>query len=505
MNLNEINNQLDLLPQYLGGHLTLTVLALALGIFICIPLGCLVSRVKRLQWPTLALAGILQTIPGIALLALMVPILGQIGFLPALIALTIYSFMPILRNTVTGILEVDEAVSEAARGIGMTDLQRLLKIELPLSMPVIIAGIRTAAVWVVGTATLATPVGATSLGNYIFSGLQTQNLSAVIVGCVFAALLAIVLDLLIRLIEIAAARRSIRLGIISTLLTILLLLGGMFPALVDSRGPAKDKIIVGSKPFSEQYILADLLALRLRNAGFEVDKRPGMGSIILFQALTKGEVDCYVDYSGTIWSNVMNRNDIPDRDTILSEIKSWLMAEYGILCPGTLGFENTYSLAIKAETAKKYNLEDITDLAPISGEFSMASDYEFFGRPEWESLCDTYNLEFNDLISMDPSLMYQAIDKGRVDVISAYSTDGRIAAYDLVVLDDPRQAIPPYDAILLISPENADNAAMIDALSELLGAIDNELMRRANMMVDLENLPSDSAADFLNSSIDPGK
>jgi osmoprotectant transport system permease protein len=215
MTAGSVAEQLRLLPDYLGGHMFLTLIALAVGIVICVPLGLVISRVRWLQWPTLAIVGVLQTIPGLALLALMVPLLGTIGVVPALLALIVYSFLPVLRNTVTGITGIDSSVVEAARGIGMTDLQMLRLVELPLALPVIVAGVRTAAVWVVGTATLATPVGATSLGNYVFSGLQTQNVAAILVGCVAAATLAIVLDQLIRLMEVATSRRSRRLAIVA--------------------------------------------------------------------------------------------------------------------------------------------------------------------------------------------------------------------------------------------------------------------------------------------------
>ena len=236
MNQNLIA-QLALLPVTLGHHLLLSVSALLTGIFICFPLAILISRVRALQWPALTFASIVQTIPGLALLALMVPLLGQIGFLPAFIALVLYSMLPILHNTVTGILGVDRSVMEAARGIGMTSTQQLLKVELPLAAPVIIAGVRTSTVWVVGTATLATPVGATSLGNYIFSGLQTQNPTAVLVGCVAAAALAMTLDQLISLLERSARQHSRRAGMAAAIGLLLLLSAGLAPLILKSRPP----------------------------------------------------------------------------------------------------------------------------------------------------------------------------------------------------------------------------------------------------------------------------
>ncbi|MBD3232583.1 MAG: ABC transporter permease subunit [candidate division Zixibacteria bacterium] len=498
--------QLKLLPDYLGHHLLLTLIALITGILVCVPLGLLVTRVKALQWPTLAVASVLQTIPGIALLALMVPLLGKIGLIPALLALIIYSFLPILRNTVTGVLNVDSSVVEAARGLGMSDRQILYKIELPLALPVLIAGIRTATVWVVGTATLATPVGATSLGNFVFSGLQTQNVAAIIVGCVAAALLAIVLDQLVRLIEIATSGRNGILGAAAIISLLLLIGAGLSPMIINASGskvPAQT-IVVGSKPFTEQYILAQTISDRLRESGFKTDIRSGMGSMVLFEAMENGEIDCYVDYTGTIWSNVMKRKDVPSRKEVLQQMTAWLRQKHDILCLGPLGFENTYGLAVREEDARAYRLTAIADLTPRAPELLIGSDYEFFLRPEWESLRDSYHLDFKKKITMDPVLMYRAISQGEVDVISAYSTDGRIAAYGLVVLEDPRQALPPYDAVLLLSSHVANHPELTEALGVLIAGIDDDSMRQANKLVDLDGVSVDSAAAFLRNGFEPG-
>jgi osmoprotectant transport system permease protein len=503
MTYNSIAEQLRLLPYYLGSHLLLTLLALITGIIICVPCGVLITRVKSLQWPTLTIAGILQTIPGIALLAIMVPLLGRIGFLPALIALIIYSVLPILRNTVTGILGVDKSVLEAARGIGMTDMQSLFKVEFPLALPVIVAGIRTAAVWVVGTATLATPVGATSLGNYVFSGLQTQNISAILVGCVAAAALAIIIDQTIRLTEKTVSRRNFKLAALTTAVILILFAAGLSPLANKSKfGASGETVVIGSKPFTEQYILAKLVADELANNGFQEDIRSGMGSIILFEALANNEVDCYIDYSGTVWTNVMKRDDLPQREQILKEMTSWLKNKYGIVCLGPLGFENTYALAVRRETAEQYGLNTIDDLSLLSPDFSMGSDYEFFTRPEWKSLRDNYNLNFKKLITLDPTLMYSAIAQKQVDVISAYSTDGRIVDFNLVVLNDTRQALPPYDAVLLLSEDASKNPDLIHILKDFIGEINDNAMRNANKIVDVDGQSVDSAAIYLENLID---
>lgn len=493
-----LSAQLNLLPDYLSHHLLLSLTALAAGIIICLPLALLITRVKPLQTPVLALASMMQTIPGIALLALMVPLLGMIGFFPAVIALFIYSILPILRNTVTGITGIDKSITEAAQGIGMTSAQSLWKVELPLALPVIIAGIRTSAVWVIGTATLSTPVGATSLGNYIFSGLQTQNHTAVLVGSLAAATLAIVLDALIRLVETAAKLRSRRRAMIAIALLVAVISLGLSPLIRSSSDSAKPLVVVGAKTFTEQYILSELLSSRLREAGFNAESRSSLGSTVLFEALVNGSVDCYVDYSGTIWANQMKRSDLLPPDSLIIEMSLWLKDEHDILCLGPLGFENTYALALPEQLADSLNVRSINDLAPFSPQLSIASDYEFFGRPEWKSLSLQYGLAFKDKKSLDHSLMYPAVANRQVDVISAYSTDGWIVDYNLRVLTDPLHALPPYDAVLLLSPKAARNRRLVAALKGLVRHIDSGLMRQANKIVDVDGRTVAEAASFIS-------
>jgi len=507
------------LPELLAGHLLLTVTALAIGITISIPLGIAASRSRRLRGPALTATSLIQTVPSMALLALMVPLLGgMIGFVPAFVALTLYSMLPVLRNTVTGILEIDPAMTEAARGVGMTDRQSLYYVELPLAAPFIIAGVRTATVWVVGMATLSTPVGAPSLGNYIFFGLQTRNWVAVVFGCVAAALLAIVLDQLIRLLETSARRRSPMLGIAAGVGLALLLAIGLWPmargqrarvATTSSHRPvsvethaalrpmAGRSLTVGSKGFTEQYILAGLLALRLEEAGARVERRPNMGSTILFDALRSGSVDVSVDYTGTVWNTIMGRAEALERTAMFIEVAAHLRAEYGILTLGRLGFENAYALTMERSRAAALGVRSIADLAQVDERLTIASDPEFFGRPEWARVREIYRLGDVRTRGMDSTFMYGAVRHGEVDIITAYTTDGRITAFDLVVLEDPYQALPPYDAILLLSPAAGADPDLVAALRPLVNAISAEIMRTANLMVDLEGADVAEAAAWL--------
>lgn len=491
--------QLSLLPDYLSRHLMLSVLALAIGIALSLPLALFVTRVRALCSPVLMVASAIQTIPSLALLALMVPLLRQIGFVPALIALILYSVLPVVRNTVTGIDDVDADLIEAGRGLGMTETQLLFKVQLPLAMPVIIAGIRTAAVWVVGIATLSTPVGATSLGNYIFSGLQTQNYTAVVVGCVAAAMLAIALDGLIRVMEVAASRRKRSLIGGTVLATLALLAVGLWPSLFTSSPRAdRPEVLIGTKTFTEQYILADLIAARLEAAGFRARTLESLGSTVAFDALVTGQIDCYVDYTGTIWANYMNRTNNPGRDDILSAVGEWLRERHGIELVARLGFENTYALAMTRSRAAELGVRTIEDLAADAASLRFGGDYEFFGRPEWRDLASRYGLEFLDLVTMDPTLMYSAVANGEVDVISAFSTDGRIPAFGLTILEDTRAALPPYDAVLLMSPGAAERLPELrSTLAALDGVIDAEAMQAANRHVDLDGGSVTDAASML--------
>jgi osmoprotectant transport system permease protein len=358
------------------------------------------------------------------------------------------------------------------------------------------AGVRTAAVWVIGTATLSTPIGQTSLGNYIFAGLQTQNWVFVLFGCVAAAVLALLVDQLLALIErgySARSRARMAAGAAGLLLTLVL-------ALVPNAMQAAGSYAIGAKPFGEQYILAALMQDRLRATGLTAGRRDGLGSAVILDALAAGDIDAYVEYTGTVWANQLKRTDVPARAEVLKAVADWLKAERGIVTLGGLGFENAYALAMKRERALALGVKSIGDLARHAPTLSIAGDYEFFSRPEWKAIRETYGLNFGRERTMQAELMYPAAGAAEVDVISAYTSDGRIAEYDLVVLEDPKQAIPPYDAILLVSPRRADDQAFLEALRPLVGAIDVGVMREANRRASTGATP-EAAARWLDEKI----
>ena len=278
------------LPDYLGSHVRVSATALALGLAISLPLALIARNRPVLRGTMLGIASVVQTVPGLALLALFYPLLlalaalslqwfgasfSAFGFLPAVLALALYSMLPVLRNTITGLDGVDPALIEAAKGVGMTTRQSLFIVELPLALPVMMAGIRTATVWVIGTATLSTPIGQTSLGNYIFAGLQTQNWVFVLFGCFSAALLALAVDQLLALIEIGLRERSRLKTLIGALGVVALVIATLLPGLAATKATYR----VGAKTITEQYVLSSLIAQTLRGGASLQQRAKGLAPV----------------------------------------------------------------------------------------------------------------------------------------------------------------------------------------------------------------------------------
>ncbi|GGD80984.1 ABC transporter permease/substrate-binding protein [Croceicoccus mobilis] len=490
--MNAFDAALAQVPALLQAHLALSLTALVLACAIGLPVALVAVGRPALRTAVLGVTSVVQTIPGLALLALFYPALllaGRVtgldipalGFLPAVMALTLYAMLPIVRNAVTGIEQVDPVLVDVANGLGMTGVQRLRMVQIPLAAPVILAGVRTAAIWTIGTATLATTVGQPTLGNLIFSGLQTENWTAVLVGCLFAAVIAIVADALLGLLESGLSRRSRVRQIIAGLgLAALCILP--FAPLTSDGGP--DTVTIGAKNFSEQYILAELMAGRLQEAGFKTERRDNLGSAVAYRALASGDIDVYVDYTGTLWANVLGRDDRPSRDDMLSALSRELDRRDGVLLLEPLGFENAYALAMRRDRAAREGIASLADLARVSPGMTLGTDLEFTDRPEWQSVEDGYAMRFGDTVQYSPTFMYRAIADGSVDAISAFSSDGRIKALDLVTLSDPRGRLPRYDAVILLSPHARKDKALVAALSGLGGSIDIDTMRQANLMVD---------------------
>jgi len=478
----------------LTAHIVLASSAIGLGVLVALPLAVWAARSPLVARVALGFASLVQTIPALALLALFFPVLlslravfGEelptLGFLPALLALALYALLPILRNAVTAQANLDPGVLEAADGVGMTGWQRLTLVEAPLSAPFIMAGIRTASVWTIGAATLSTTIGQPSLGDPIFAGLQTQNWVLVLAGCFASAGLALVVDALLGLVERGLANRS-RWQWGSGLVAVAT---GLLFALSSQFGDDEDRIVIGSKQFSESIILAQLIGQQLEKEGFAVEYRTGLGSAILHGAVASSNVDISVDYTGTVWTNELKRTDNPGREAMFEEIDRWEEENTGTLVLGRLGFENAYAFAMRRDTAAELGVASLQDLVAVAPDLVVGGDPEFFERPEWIAVRDAYGMRFKETRNFSPTFMFNALEAREADAISAYSSDGRLAAETYILLEDPLGALPSYDAMLMVSPRLSQNTAAIEALKPLIGAISVEAMRATNYSVDRED------------------
>lgn len=499
-------------PSLLSAHIQLSAAAIFLGLVLALPLGILAARHLRFGRILLGFASLVQTIPSLALLALFYPLLlalsslfppsvplPALGFLPSLLALTLYALLPIIRNLATALTQIDGGIILAADAMGMTPGQKLKWVEMPLALPALMDGIRIASVWTIGAATLATTVGQPSLGNMIFSGLQTQNWVLVLVGCMSAAGLALMVDGLLAMAGYGLRHRGRAFWLAPVLAMILVPMGlYIWPA----TGTGRPTVTVGAKNFSEQFILARLIGHRLEQAGYRVQYKENLGSAIIYDALSANDVDIYVEYSGTLWANAMGRTERASRQEMAEQISAWVRHNDGVRNLGALGFENAYALAMRGDDARRLKIRTIADLARHASSLTMGSDVEFLDRPEWASLRDSYSLKFGAQKSFSPTFMYDALKSGAADVISAFSSDGRIAADGLAVLSDPNGAIISYDALLLAGPKASADPDIIAAMEPLIGHIPVEMMRQANLMVDGQGQSPDAAAGWLERQLE---
>jgi len=486
---------IDRLPDLgvrLGEHLALTGASTAMAILIGLPAGIVALRSPAIKQVVLATVGVLQTVPSLALLTLLLAVLNRIGAMPAIIALTLYALLPIVRNTIIGLEGVARGTMDAAEGIGMTRWQQLRMVQLPLALPVIIAGVRTAAVMGVGIATLAAFIGAGGLGEFINRGLYLANHRLILLGAIPAALLALVVDFamgmvgwLLDPVRSAQASRATK-GSVRTLAILLpLVLCGAGAA--HYLRPAAD-ISIGSKMFSESLILSHMMAMMIEDrTDLNVDERLGLGgTMICHSALVAGEIDIYAEYTGTSLTTVLAEPPNPDPEAVLKRVTDRYRDEYHLAVLPPFGINNTYAIAVRRADAEAKGWSTIGDLSPDAHGMRAGWTPEFAERPDgYPGLKEAYGYEFGAVVDLDSGLMYDAVAGGAVDVIAAYSTDGRIAAYDLVLLEDNQRFFPPYYAVPVVNGETlARHPEISAAIAPLASLLDDATMQRLNYAVD---------------------
>ncbi|PLT35583.1 osmoprotectant update ABC transporter permease/substrate-binding subunit OpuFB [Bacillus sp. V5-8f] len=494
--LDVFNERKGDLANALLEHIQISFIALFFAVIIAIPLGIYLTRHKRAAEGIIGVTAVLQTIPSLALLGLLIPLFG-IGAVPAIIALVIYALLPILRNTYTGINEVDPSLKEAGRAMGMNRSRLLTKVELPLAMPVIMAGIRTAMVLIVGTATLAALIGAGGLGDLILLGIDRHNTSLIVLGAIPAALLAILFDLMLRQFERISFKRTIITFGTLTALGLLLVFLPMF-----SGGKEKDIVIAG-KLGSEPEILINMYKLLIEeNTDLHVELKGGFGKTsFVFNALRTGEIDIYPEFTGTAISEFLKETAVStDSNEVYEQAREGMLEKFDLEMLEPMEYNNTYALAVPQAFAEKNQLETISDLGKIRNQLNAGFTLEYSDREDgYRGIQKLYGLTFDNVKTMEPKLRYQAIQSGDINLVDAYSTDSELRQYKLKVLEDDKHLFPPYQGAPLLRKETLDTYPELeDTLNKLAGKITDDQMREMNYEVNVNGKsPTAVAKEYL--------
>ncbi|MDJ0507519.1 MAG: glycine betaine ABC transporter substrate-binding protein [Nostocales cyanobacterium LE14-WE12] len=476
-----------------GEHLILVVIAMTIAISIGLPVGIFITRQPQLAAPILGLANTIQTIPSLAIFGFLisVPFLGGIGKVPAIVALTLYALLPIIRNTYIGINSINSAIKEAGIGMGMTDQQLLLKVEIPLALPVILAGVRVATVISVGIATIAAAIGGGGLGVFIFRGISTVNNELILAGAIPAALIALSADFGLGFLEKNLTKptgNKSKLAIILGIIT--LIIAGL---IAFNYQKAPETIIIGSKNFTEQVILGELLAQHIENhTKLKVDRRFNLGgTFIAHEAVKAGKIAGYVEYTGTSFTTILKEKPISNPQIVYKKVKEYYDQKLKLAVMKPLGFENTFAMIIRGEDAKKWQIKSLSEAGKYSPQMKAGFGYEFLERADgYPGLSKTYNLKFANIKQMELGLMYQALKEKQLDFIAANSTDGLIPVLNLVILEDDKKYFPPYQAIPIFNQEIIRKyPELTDTINQLGGKISTTAIQKMNYQVDNQSQP----------------
>ncbi|MFM9904775.1 MAG: ABC transporter permease/substrate-binding protein [Pyrinomonadaceae bacterium] len=499
-------------------HIFLVFISTGFAILIGVPLGVLLTRIKSLQTPILGFANIMQTVPSLALFGLLIPIpfIGGIGARTAIIALALYALLPVIRNTVTGILGIDPKINEAAVAMGMTGWQRLKMVELPLAMPVILTGIRVAVVISIGVATVAAAVGAGGLGTYIFRGLRQNDNNLLLAGASASALLALLCDFALGQFEksyeigeraSAGRRRFVALGV-AGVLALIVGLGSISNFRSENSNTNKDigsgidkgrqKIVIGSKDFTESVILSEILAQMLEKHGIAVERKLELGGNLAHEALLSKQIDVYPEYTGTAYTAILKHTPITDPRAVYDQTKAEYADMFKLSVSPPLGFSNDFAILVRGEVARQNNIKTISDAVPLAKNWQAGFGQDFMSRADgYPGFSRVYGFNFaKQPREMDLSLTYRALQSSELDIIAGNSTDGLIAALDLFQLADDKHYFPPYQAVFIARPEASE--MLNETFEQLKNAISTEEMRRLNYEVDgNKRSPKDVAAAWL--------
>ena len=476
-------------------HLQISLVSLIIAILIAVPLAILLENRKKLNEWILQVTGIFQTIPSLALLGLFIPVMG-IGKIPAITALVVYALFPIYQGAITGFSEIDPSLEEAATAFGMSKWEKLKKFKLSLAMPIIMSGVRTSAIMIIGTATLAALVGAGGLGSFILLGIDRNNTSLILIGAISSALLAILFGSLVRLL-VNKKPKSILISLLIAILVTLL-------SFISITEGTNKKLVAAGKLGAEPEILINMYKeLIEENTDIKVEIKPNFGKTsFLYEALKSGSIDMYPEFTGTITSSLLEKEikDLPKNPDEVYEIaRDHIYDQDKLVLLKPSKFQNTYALAVRKDFATEHSLEKISDLKNIENKLVAGFTLEFNDREDGNrGLKSLYGLNFN-IKTMEPALRYTAISNSSIDVTDVYSTDSQIITNKLKVLEDDKNLFPPYQAAPLLRIDTIDKYPEVsEALEKLAGKISSEEMTKMNYEVDVkERSASEVAREFL--------
>lgn len=483
-------------------HLEISVIAIIIATIIGLILGILISEYEKSSKFVLGVINFIYTIPSISLLGFLIPFSG-IGNTTAVIALSVYALLPMVRNTYTGITNIDKRVLEAAEGMGSTNSQILYKIKLPLAMPVIMSGLRSMATMTIALAGISSFIGAGGLGVAIYRGITTNNTALTIAGSLLIAILAIVVDLVLSIISKISKKNSRKnkslkvVAILVLIVFITFLFGRVF-----YKGKDTKVINIATKPMTEQYIMGSMLKQVIEDKtdlSVNITQGVGGGTSNIMPGMESGEFDMYPEYTSTGWNMVLKHDGIYD-ESMYEELKNEYLEKYNFTWTGHFGFNDSYGLAVKREIAEKYNLKTYSDLAKVSDELTFGAEYDFYERPDgYNSFAETYGFNFKKTVDLDIGLKYSAINEGKVDVINIFTTDGQLSVSDVVVLEDDKQFFSSAMAVMIVRTEILDTYPELnEVLNSLDGILDDKTMANLNYQVETEGKsPEDVAEEFI--------
>ncbi|MFV0467184.1 MAG: glycine betaine ABC transporter substrate-binding protein [Lachnospiraceae bacterium] len=486
-------------------HLQISLIAILLAIGIGGMVGILISEYQQTARPTLGVINFLYTIPSISMLGFLIPFSG-IGNATAIIALTIYALLPMVRNTHTGLSNVDERIIEAATGMGSTRLQTLFRIRLPLAIPVIMSGIRNMVTMTIALAGIASFIGAGGLGVAIYRGITTNNTAMTMVGSLLIAALALLMDFLLGQLEKRMKKRgatakgmNYALSVAAAVLCLVILAVSIF------RTQTKDTIHIATKPMTEQYILGEMLNILIEqetDLNVELTEGVGGGTSNIQPAMEKGEFDLYPEYTGTGWNMVLKNEGLYSED-LFGQLQTEYESRYQMQWIGTYGFNNTFGIAVRKEIAEKYDIKTYSDLNAVAGDLIFGAEYDFFEREDgYNALCEAYGLTFKEPMDMDIGLKYQAINEGQIDVMNIFTTDGQSSISDIVILEDDKNFYPSYLCANVVRSEVLTKyPELVNVLHSLEGIISDDQMAKMNYKVESQGIePEETAREFLQQS-----